>query len=250
MKRIFVEKENILEQKYVDILEKICVKYYKGFEHGKIKEVSGKEIDELLKDADDYMNRLKELRGQIEKRAEERTLTETYDNVFKLLKNLFGNKSEEDMIKLVEIDLVKKGKLDPKAITVIKELIDTKKKYKSKKKPTKYEIEDIRKNTTYLINHLIEYGQRQDISDIRKMQAKIIYKDNEGKEKQADLLLTNPPFIVLDREVKRIEEDMIVNSTPEQFDKIITEQKGKPQKLSSKNLSAIKKQFGEFELSL
>ena len=48
-------------------------------------------------------------------------------------------------------------KLNNEYEPLLNELIDAKKRYKGKKKPTKYEIEDVRKNTTYLINHLIEY---------------------------------------------------------------------------------------------
>ena len=42
----------MLEKKYVDILEKIR-KTYKDIEHNKIKEISGKELDDLLKDIED-----------------------------------------------------------------------------------------------------------------------------------------------------------------------------------------------------
>jgi len=223
MKRIFVEKEKILEQKYIDILEKITITYYKGFEHQKIKEVSGKEVDELLKDVEDYMNRLKDLRVQIEKKAEERTLNETYDNVFKLLKNILGNKSEAELIKQFESELVKKGKMDPKGLNVINEVIDARKKYKSKKKPTKYEIEDVRKNTTFLINHLIEYGQRRDLANIRQMQAVIAYGKN--KEKHLDMFLTSPIFIIEDGKLKKIEDDKIIEGIQEEFDKALSEQK-------------------------
>ncbi len=252
MKRIFVEKEKILEQKYIDILEKICIKYYKGFEHQKIKEVSGKEIDELMKESDDYLNRLKGLRGQIEKRAEERVLSETYDNVFKMLKNLFGNKSEAELIKIFESELVKKGRIDSKGLHVLNELIDTRKKYKSKKKPTKYEIEDVRKNTTYLINHLIEYGQRRDISDIRKMQARINFMDN-GKEKHAELFLTNPLYLIVDNQFKKIVEKdgkaKMEEGKQDEFDGILSTQKGKPSKLSEKALDVLRKEFKDFDIS-
>jgi predicted nucleotidyltransferase/uncharacterized protein (UPF0332 family) len=248
MKRIFVEKEKILEQKYIDILEKITITYYKGFEHQKIKEVSGKEVDELLKDVEDYMNRLKDLRVQIEKKAEERTLNETYDNVFKLLKNILGNKSEAELIKQFESELVKKGKMDPKGLNVINEVIDARKKYKSKKKPTKYEIEDVRKNTTFLINHLIEYGQRRDLANIRQMQAVIAYGKN--KEKHLDMFLTNPIFIIEDGKLKKIEDDKIIEGIQEEFDKALSEQKGKPVSLNDKVLSLIKKEYGEFSLGI
>ena len=39
MKNIFVDKEKMLEKKYLDILEEIVIKYYKGYEHGKIKKL-------------------------------------------------------------------------------------------------------------------------------------------------------------------------------------------------------------------
>jgi len=248
MKRIFVEKEKILEQKYIDILEKITITYYKGFEHKKIKEVSGKEVDELLKEVEDYMNRLKGLRGQIEKKAEERTLNETYDNIFKLLKNILGNKSEAELIKQFEAELVKKGKMDPKGLIVIKELIDARKKYKSKKKPTKYEIEDVRKNTTFLINHLIEYGQRRDLVEIRKMQVVIAYGKN--KEKHLDMFLINPLFIMEEGKLKKVEDDKLVDGVQEEFDKALGEQKGKPIAMSDKILSLIKREYGEFSLAM
>ena len=47
----------MLEKKYIDILEEIVIKYYKGYEHEKVKEVTGKEVDKLLKDTEDYFKR-------------------------------------------------------------------------------------------------------------------------------------------------------------------------------------------------
>ena len=66
---IFVKKEKMLEKKYVDILEKIR-KAYKEVEHGKVTSITGKEIDDLLNSADDYLKRVKELFKQIEEKAE------------------------------------------------------------------------------------------------------------------------------------------------------------------------------------
>ena len=71
MKRVFVDKEKMLEKKYIDILEKI-VRVYKDFEHEKIKEIKGAELDEMLKGTEDYLERLKNLRTQIEKNAQEK----------------------------------------------------------------------------------------------------------------------------------------------------------------------------------
>ena len=77
-------------------------------------------------------------------------------------------------------------------------------KYKSKKKPTKYEIEDIRKNASMLINSLIEYGQRKDLVEIRKMQVRVDYS-HLGKEHHLDLFMTNPAFVLVDNFIKKFE---------------------------------------------
>jgi uncharacterized protein (UPF0332 family) len=249
VKRIFVEEEKILEKKYADILENICINYYKGFEHGKVKEVSGAEVDKLLKDAEDYYKRLKELAVEIEKRSQERTLKETYENVFKILKSIFGSKSESELVKQFEKELVKKGKTDPKNLHVINELLDIKKKYASKKKPTKYEIEDVRKNATYLINSLIEYSQRCELGEIRKMQVRVGYKIGDI-HKHLDLYLTNPAFMIDENKLKKIniEKKKVEEAKQEEFELTLSQQKGKPQKLSHEILEALKKEYGDIEI--
>ena len=248
MKKIFYEKEKMLEKKYIDILEKIAIKYWKGYEHGDIKEVSGKEIDELMKDAEAYMKRLKELREDIEKRAQEKTITETYDNVFKILKHLFGKKTEQQLIKNFEKELINKGRADPKNLHVLKELIDAKKRYKTKKKPSKYEVEDIRKNASYLINQLIEYGQRCELSDIKKTQIRISY--GKTKNKHAEIFLTNPCFILVENKIKKITKKGFEKSQQKEFESTIAEQKGKPTRLDADIMKIIKKELGEFDISV
>jgi len=247
MKRIFVDNEKMMEKKYVDILENICINYYKGFEHGKVKEVTGAEVDKLMKDAEEYTKKLKEMAVEIEKRAQERTISETYDNVFKLLKHLFGNKPEAELVRDFEKELLKKGKADPKNLVILNQLIDAKKRYKGKKKPTKYEIEDVRKNATYLINHLVEYGQRRDISELNKMVLKVFY---DSKKKHADVFLTNPVFLVEEGKLKKVVDGKRVDATQDEFEKVMHEQKGKPQKLTEDIMKTLKKEFGEFEIEI
>jgi predicted nucleotidyltransferase/uncharacterized protein (UPF0332 family) len=249
MKRIFVEKEKMLEKKYVDILEKIIIDYYKGYEHEKIKSISGKEIDQLVKDADSYIKKLKELRVDIEARAEERILNEAYDNVFKLLKNLFGNKAEATLVKEFEKEIINKARVDPKNLKVLNEIISAKKKYKSKKKPTKYEIEDVRKNASYLINRLIEYGQRKDLVNISRLQVRINY--GKQKDKQAQMFLTDPVFVIVENKILRVAGKELDESTQEEFENVIATQKNrKPQQITENILIALKKELGSFEVSL
>jgi len=243
MKKIFVDKEKMLEKKYVDILEEITIKYYKGYEHGKIKEVKGADIDRLLKGAEDYMKRLKELRGQIEERTQEMTVEKAHEDIFKMLKALFGKKPESTLVKEFEKELVNKGKTDPRFLHVLNDLISTKKKYKTKKKPTKREVEDIRKNTTQLMNNLIEYGQRCELVDLQKNKVTIVYDNN----KKADLFLTNPAFLIQPGKIVKI-TNKVEDTTQEEFENIIQQQKGKAGKMTPEIMTALKNLLGDFEI--
>ncbi|HUS50704.1 MAG TPA: nucleotidyltransferase domain-containing protein [Candidatus Paceibacterota bacterium] len=162
MKRIFVDKEKLLEKKYLDILEEIAIKYYKGYEHEKIKEVSGKEIDKLLKDMELYLKRLKELREQIEKRTGEKTIEQIHQDTFKLLKTIFGNKSQEKIIEEFDKKIIKKGKLPPQSLRTLKNLVSARADFK-KGKLNLHKVDEARKNTAILINDLIEYNQRCEL---------------------------------------------------------------------------------------
>ncbi len=63
LKVCFVAK-GLLEKRYVDWLDKI-VKTFKGFEYGKIKYMTGKEIDDLVDKGKDFIERMDSLIGEI-----------------------------------------------------------------------------------------------------------------------------------------------------------------------------------------
>ena len=161
MQRIFVEKEKMLEKKYITILEKI-VKIYKDYEHEKIKEIKGVEVDKLISDTEDYLKRLKELKEQIEKRANEKTIEQIYEDTFKLLKTMFGNKSQEKIIEEFDKQLIKKGKLSQQSLRILNDIVSARSEFK-KGKSTPHKVDQARKNAAILINDLIEYNQRSEL---------------------------------------------------------------------------------------
>ena len=246
MKKVFMDKEKILEKKYIDILEEIAIKYYKGYEHEKIKEISGKEVDRLLKNAEEYSKRLKELRKEIEKKMQEKTFKEIYENIFKILSSLFRNKKENVLIKEFEKELVNKGKINPKFLHSLNELISIKKSYQNKKIPTKYSFERLRRNSVYLIEGLIEYGQRKDLGLLEKIKVKLYFKN---KNKSGELFLTNPIFLIYENKVKRITKNKIEDSTTEEFNKTLTQNKKIKSEISKDILKILRKEFGEFDIN-
>lgn len=166
MRKIFVEKEKLLMKKDIKILEKI-VGIYKDFEHNRIKEINGKEIDNLLKESEEYRKRLKQLVEQIEKKVREKMILQIYDNTTSLIKNILGKTSESQIVKKFESEMIKKGKLSKTNLEILKDIIKAKKNY-SKGKLGKKEVENIRKNARILINELTEYVQRQELEKTKK----------------------------------------------------------------------------------
>jgi len=238
----FVKKEKILEKRYADILEEI-VQMYKDYEHEKLKEISGKDVDRLLKNSVEFMKRLKELRKKIEEQSIERTLKQVYEDVFKILKGLFGKKSEEQLVKKFEKELVNKGKSEPKFLGVLNDL----RKVKKKKKLDKNEVEKVRKNATQLINTLIEFGQRCEIDNLQRAKMSVLYKD-KGKEKKAELFLTEPNFLLKENKVFRLDKNLEEVKRDELENALLQQKDKKTGKAEKKSLKILKKELGEFEL--
>jgi uncharacterized protein (UPF0332 family)/predicted nucleotidyltransferase len=161
MKRIFVDKEKMLEKRYINILKKV-IEIYKDYEHEKIKEISGKEVDKLIKNTEDYLKRLKELREQIEKRSQEKTIEQIHKDVFTLLKGMFGNKSQKEIISEFENKFVKKAKFTPQHLRILKDIVSAKTEFK-KGKSNAHKVDEVRKNASILINDIIEYNQRCEL---------------------------------------------------------------------------------------
>jgi hypothetical protein len=242
-RRIFVEKEKLVEKKYADILEEIVIKYYKGFEHEEVKEVSGKEVDKLLKDSEDYLKKLKELRTSVEKEIQRRNFDEIYENIFKIMRSLFGDKSETELIREFEKELVNKGKTNPKFLHTLNELVQNKKKNK-KESNNIFEFETIRKDSAYLMEGLLEYGQRKDLGLLEKTKIILSFKG-----KHAELYLTSPVFLVQENKIQKI-TDKIENSDMNELNKVLSEYKGHRVKIDNNLMNLLKKELGDFDINL
>ncbi len=248
MEKIFLEKEKMLEKKYIVILEKI-VGLYKDFEHEKLKEIGGTEIDSLLKDTEDYLKRLKELREQIEKGAQEKTIEQVYRDVFSLLEIIFGKKSQEKIINDFESELVKTGKMPQQSLRILKDIIHARTEFK-KGKSNVNKIEEARRDATLLINHLIDYSQRQDLVKIEKTKMRIKFKE-DGKEKFAELIAANGnAFLIIGNAINKI-TSKIEPSHLDELSKAVEEQRKKNGvEINPKIFDVLKKELGEFEIVL
>jgi len=202
MDEIFVKKEKILERKYVDILEKIR-KYYKDIEHGTLKEVKGKDIDELLGDAEDYIKRVKKLFEQIQNRRDKESINEMYENSLGVV---------EDALKVNNIKVEKRTSVpnlfnkhlvhDKKIFSdfhmnTLKTIIDTKNGMKTSKLNSS-ELEKIRKEARGFIKSILEYVQKKRGYEFERAKLRFKYGDRYGEA----IILDEVVYIIKDIDAK------------------------------------------------
>lgn len=242
---IFCKKEKMLEKKYLNSLEKI-IKYYKDYEHQKLKTIPGKEVDKLLIEFEEYMKRLGELRKQIEKRAQEKTVEEIYQNTFTLLKTILGNKSKDKLVEDFKEQFIKTGKLGPQKQKILESIIQAKEDFK-KSKLDSHKVDQARKDALILINSLTDYIQRCDLAVIDK--SRIVLKNKEGRISEL-IVGESVGFLFEGSIVKKvsdkIEEIGIENATIE-IEKL---KNTKERKIPAKMFNLLEEELGEFDIIL
>lgn len=232
VEEIFVKKEKLLEKKYVDILSKIR-KYYKDIEHGSIKEIKGKDIDELLGDAENYLKRIKKLFDQIQTRRDRESVDEMFDTCMGVVEDaLETNKikveKKSQLFNLFKKHLVEEKKLFAKShLDALKIVIDTKNSYKTKKLSWP-ELEKIRREARLFIKSVAEYIQRKKGFELERAKIRFKYGDVFGEA----VLLDNVAYIINDvaateKEISRAEIKSdgrlgeIKKSSVEEFEKAV-----------------------------
>jgi uncharacterized protein (UPF0332 family)/predicted nucleotidyltransferase len=210
MREIFVQKEKLLEEKFVKILEKV-IDVRKTIEHGVKKEITGKEIDDLLNDSNKYLKRIKRLFTQIERIKEEEDMVKIYDTIVTIIRDVLKIEGiekveDEEVVKLFEDELISLGKIPAKFLRILNEVIKAKKDY-DEKKLTKLEVEKVKKNSNEFIKFLVEYLQRKRGREIEKAKIRVKHGNKYGEV----ILLGNEAFIVhdVDHEEKEISKAKI-----------------------------------------
>jgi hypothetical protein len=255
-REIFVEKEKMVEAKYADILDEIVIKVWKAYEHGKLKpgDVDGKELDRLSNNAIDYIKRLGELREQIEKRIQEKSIEEIYKDVFGMIGSLLKKKSEAAILKEFDETLIKEGKFPPRFLENLKTIAKTKREVVKVKQATtnkkdnltqkqSRDVDNARKIASEITNALIEYTQRCDLAAMEK--SRFVLK---GKDMNAEVFFLKNTFIIQGPKIQKLSGEKLVKSDTKEIQDQLLENKNKETKIDFKALENLKKIFGEFEL--
>ena len=219
MREIFVQKEKLLEDKFVKILEKV-IETRKTIEHGEKKEITGKEIDEFLNESDKYLKRIKRLFTQIEKIKEEQDMVKVYETIVTIIRDVLRIEGierveDEEVVNVFEDELISQGKIPAKFLRILNEIIKAKKDY-DEKKLTRVEVEKVKKSSNEFIKFLVEYLQRKRGRELERTKIRVKHGNRYGEV----ILLGDVAFIIhdIDHEEKeiskaRIKEDGSLGTT-------------------------------------
>ncbi|MBT4257837.1 hypothetical protein HOD88_01480 [archaeon] len=242
MTKVFYEKEKMLEKKYINILQEI-VQIYKDFEHEKVKEVKGALVDKLVKNTEEYLVRLKDLREQIDKRVQEKTIEQIYKDVFGLLKAIIGNKSQEKIILEFETNFVKKGKFADNHLKILRNVVTARTEFK-KGKLKAHKVNEARKEASILINDLIEYSQRCDLAAFDKGKMMIQYGKNVAELINCD----SQAFLVQGQKISKITNKVVPSKMSELTEALENQKQKLNVKINPKVFAALEKELGDFEI--
>jgi len=213
MRDIFVKKENLLEEEFIQILER-NIRVRKELEHGAKKELTGAEVDVIIKDAEKYLKRLNELFKAIEDKKEKESVLHSYENIVTIVRDILRLEGVEkikdgEMINIFETEVVQKGLIPEKYLRMLKEIEKAKKDYDGGKL-TKAEVDSVQKDSRELIRFLVEYIQRKRGLELEKTRLRVKYGSKFGEV----VLLGKKAFIIhdIDNEEKEISKADILPS--------------------------------------
>ncbi len=210
LRDIFVKKEKMLEEEYVKILEK-NIQIRKDIEHGTKKELSGSEVDELLKGADKFLKRIKKLFTQIEYFKEKQDTLHIYETVITMIRDVLKlegieKASDAELVKIFEDELITQGKVPARYLRILNDIIKGKKDYDAGKL-TKHEVDKLRKDSSEIVKFLVEYIQRKRGRELERTRIRVKHGNRYGEV----ILLGEEAYIIhdIDHEEKEISKAKI-----------------------------------------
>jgi len=236
LREIFVKKEKIFDDKWVDILDNV-IKVRKELEHGTKKEMKGADIDKMLKEAKEYLEKIKELFSEIEKRKEEGDVLHVYETIVTLvrdalkLEGIVGVKKEE-LLQAFEKHLINEGKMPQKYKRMLEDIIKAKKDYDIKKL-SKNDVDKAKKDSREVIKFVIEYIQRKKGRELERAKIRVKHGEKYGEV----VMLDKVAFIIHD-----------VDNQDSGISKAEITTDGGLQDITSSNLEEMEKHIAKIEI--
>ncbi|MBI2580866.1 nucleotidyltransferase domain-containing protein [Candidatus Woesearchaeota archaeon] len=197
VREIFVRKEKLLEETYVNTLEAV-IKTRKELEHGDRKDMSGVEVDKLLADCDKYLKRIDQLFKEIAQVKEEENIVRLYDTAVTMIRDALklegiDKVDDAELVSTFEDELISKNRIAAKYLRMLNAIIKAKKDYEAKKL-NKAEIERVKKDSAEFSTALLEYIQRKRGRELERAKIRVKHGSKFGEV----ILLESDAFIIKD----------------------------------------------------
>ncbi len=236
MREMFIKKEDLFEEKYIKILEKV-INLRKEIEHGTKKQISGKEIDDLLKEAKDYLGRLERLFKEIEKRKSKEDIVHIYETACTITRDALkeegiDNIKDTELVKSFEENLVDKARIPAKFLRILKDLYNAKKDYDANKL-SKVEIEKTKKMSQEFVKFMVEHLQRKRGRELERTKIRVKYGDKYGEV----LLLEKEAYITYD-----------IDAEKKEISKAVVKEDGSLENLKKSSLEELEKAIANVKI--
>lgn len=203
MNEVFVKKEKLLEAKYITTL-RTTIQTRKELEHGSKKELTGKELDDLLKNAQEYLKRIKKLFEEIEKVKQQENLAGVFDTIITLTRDLLKSEGckeakEENLAALFKTHLSDPGHIPQRYYRLLADVMKLKKKYDKDGKLNKTDNDQLAKKSKEFMKQSIEHLQRKQSREYTRGRFRFAYGEDKAGE---CTVLKEEVLLVLDGEEK------------------------------------------------
>jgi uncharacterized protein (UPF0332 family) len=214
VREIFVEKEKVLEPKYADILDKM-IGNFKKWEYNELKELSGKEIHEMMDETDKFRKRIDKLFKQIEAQSDKETIVMIYDQALAAAREGIaisgGEKDtpEKSVVSEFKKHLVATGKIPEGLFAKLERVAKAKKDFDSDK-IKKSDIETAHRESRLFIRSMLEFLQRAHLKERESKTLRV--KHDKGF---ADIIVLEDKVYVVDG--SNVHSALLKNGKPSKF---------------------------------
>jgi uncharacterized protein (UPF0332 family)/predicted nucleotidyltransferase len=184
LRKVFVKKEKLLEDKFVKILEN-NIQLRKDLEHGESLQVTGVQLDKALTDAASFLVRIRKLFDDLDERQQGNGIAHTYDHVMTIVRDILSldglkDVSEKDLLSGFEKKVIQTAKMPQRILTLLQNLEKAKKEHDAHNLH-RSEIEKIRVDSQELIRALVDYIQRSRGIELERAKIRVKYGDTFGE---------------------------------------------------------------------
>ncbi len=246
--------KGLIEAEYIDIWEQIF-RLRKDIEHGKIKDISGKTIQEMIDLSEKYLKRIDRLFEELEKDKISELITNLYEKTmedsFAALSLLgISSTSKKELVLNFKKNIVEKNLAPKRYLDVLKKI----ERLNKTKKATRQEIASLEFEQSQLIKDIFDIIRAEKGLKIEKYKVNLEF--NKGKNNASMWLLGDCAYIASSdlRGRAKIAKYSITKkgeltneklSTLAEMDKAVTTFSGKPTTITHHTIDSLKKILSE-----